>query len=81
MIVAFLVGLSAWLAKPWSWGMSLGFFISYTIWTLIEKIAFQIDRENLVFESTFAIFFLVVSIIILSSKSLRKYFHEQSSQD
>ncbi len=79
--VAFYVGFSVLQAKPWSWGMSLGLLSSYGIWILFDQLIFQATRTNQNFELIVTILWLVMSGIVISSKYVRNYFHEQSREN
>jgi hypothetical protein len=81
MIVAFYVGFSVLQAKPWSWGMSLGLLSSYGLWILFDQMVFHTTRINQNFELIITLLWLVMSGIVLSSKYVRNYFHEQSREN
>jgi hypothetical protein len=80
-ILAFYIGTLVLQAKPWSWGMTLGLLSGYGVWVLIDQLEFQVARINQNFELIITILWLVMCGIVLSSKNVRNYFHEQSREN
>lgn len=62
-----------WTGKSWSWGVAMGLFIAYPAWYWLDRLLVQVPHTNWPFSILLTAIFLCVVVLILSSRSAKRY--------
>lgn len=80
VVVSVIVSWAAWRGKPWAWGAALGLAAGLGSWTWYDQLVMQTGRTNGLFSLAMTILSLAAVCLLLFSKKVRSFYHEQSSE-
>lgn len=78
LVAGLMIGWGLWSGKAWGWAGTLGGLLAYTAWYWFDRLFLQKPHANWPFVLIADIVFLLITFIILFSRTTRLFFERDA---